>query len=79
MEPTLLEILDAREKRASRQKALLRQYEKPLLCFTMNIPGPVKLSRDISIGFFVGCRMLRDALRGCRVLYREERRAVTGC
>lgn len=79
MEPTLLEILDAREKRASRQKALLRQYEKPLLCFTMNIPGPVKLSRDISIGFFVGCRMLRDALRGCRILYREERRAVTGC
>ena len=79
MEPTLLEILDAREKRASKQKQLLAQFRKPLLCFTMNIPGPIKLDRDISIGFFVGCRLLRDALRGCRILHREENRSATGC
>ena len=53
MEPTLLEILDAREKRVQHQKELLEKYKKPLLCFTMNIPGPVKLDRDVSIGFFV--------------------------
>ena len=79
MEPTLLEILDAREQRTQHQKALLEQYQKPLLCFTMNIPGPVKLDRDVSIGFFVGCRMLRDALQGCRILHREENRSITGC
>lgn len=79
MEPTLLEILDARERRVQHQKALLAKYQKPLLCFTMNIPGPVKLDRDVSIGFYVGCRMLRDALQGCKLLHREENRAVTGC
>ena len=79
MEPTLLEILDAREKRAEKQKALLAKYQKPLLCFTMNIPGPVKLDRDVSIGFFVGCRLLQDSLRGCRLLHRELHRSITGC
>ena len=79
MEPTLLEILDAREKRVQKQKALLEKYNKPLLCFTMNIPGPVKLDRDVSIGFFVGCRLLQDSLRGCHLLHRELSHAVTGC
>lgn len=79
MEPTLLEILDARERRAQKQKALLSQYQKPLLCFTMNIPGPVKLDKDISIGFYVGLRLLDDALRGCRVLHREKLLENTGC
>jgi len=79
MEPTLIEILDAREQRVQKQKELLQTYRKPLLCFTMNIPGPVKLDRDISLGFYVGCRLLEDALRGVRVLYREEERHMTGC
>jgi len=79
MEPTLLEILDAREKRVQHQKELLEKYKKPLLCFTMNIPGPVKLDRDVSIGFFVGCRLLQDSLRGCRLLHREIHRKNTGC
>ena len=74
-----MEILDAREHRVSHQKELLARYGKPLLCFTMNIPGPVKLDRDVSIGFYVGCRLLRDALRGIPVLHREENRSVTGC
>lgn len=79
MEPTLLEILDAREKRAEKQKALLQKYQKPLLCFTMNIPGPVKLDRDIRLGFYVGCRLLDDALRGVKLLYKEQEQTVTGC
>lgn len=79
MEPTLIEILDAREQRVQKQKELLQTYQKPLLCFTMNIPGPVKLDRDISLGFYVGCRLLEDALRGIRILYREQEQANTGC
>ena len=74
---TLQEILDAREKRAQRQKELLAEYNKPIVSFTMNIPGPVKLDRDVSIGFFVGCRLLRDALAG-KLLYAEEFRKETG-
>ncbi len=79
MEATLQEILDTREHRVRRQQALLAQFQKPLLCFTMNIPGPVKLDRDIVIGFSVGKWLLRDALSRCKVLYVEEIQAVTGC
>ncbi len=79
MVPTLLQILDSREKRAQKQNELLKKYGKPLLCFTMNIPGPVKLDRDVSIGFFVGCRLLQDSLRGCHLLHREIHRFATGC
>lgn len=61
------------------QQALLSKYRKPLLCFTMNIPGPVKMDRDVSIGFFVGNRLLCDALSGAKVLHREQQRPITGC
>ena len=71
MEATLQEILDAREKRASKQKELLAQYGKTLLCFTMNIPGPEKWNRDIAIGFYLGCWFVEDALRGHKILYKE--------
>ena len=78
MKATLQEILDAREARVTYQRELLRKYRKPLVCFTMNIPGPTKLDRDVSIGFFVGCRHLRDTFAG-RILFAEERRKNTGC
>ena len=79
MNELLTEILQAREDRAAKQQLLLSEYQKPLLCFTMNIPGPKKLDRDVSIGFFVGTRLLADALSPYPVLYREERRPITGC
>lgn len=79
MNENLLEILASREQRAHTQKALLEKYGKPLLCFTLNIPGPVKFNRDVSIAFFVGNRLLQDALRGIRVLYRQLDRKSTGC
>lgn len=79
MEATLQEILDARENRAKIQQELVKQYQKPLLCFTMNIPGPEKSNRDIAIGFAVGNWLLRDALTGVPILYKDEHRKSTGC
>jgi len=81
MEVSLMEMLDARERRVRRQKALLEQYGKTLLCFTMNIPGPVKWTPLISRGFAEGNRQLAEALAsaGIRVLHREEEQPVTGC
>lgn len=79
MEPTLTEILSAREIRAQKQQALLAEYQKPLLCFTMNIAGPVKLDRDISMGFSVGSWLLLDRIPAGRLLHREEYRHHTGC
>ncbi len=79
MDPTLKEILDARETRAQTQKALLTHYQKPLICFTMNIPGPVKLDRDISIGFFVGTQLLEKVLPENSLAFRQVHYKNTGC
>ncbi len=64
--------------RSSTQKALLAKYQKPLISFTMNIPGPEKYNRDVAIGFAVGNWMLRDTLTG-RCLHREIHYRNTGC
>ena len=61
-EVTLQEILDARERRAEAQRQLLKQLARPLISFTMNIPGPVKDSPMIRRAFDEGLRMLDDAL-----------------
>lgn len=53
-EITLEQMLDARENRARRQKELIAKYQKPLLCFTMNIAGPIKNSDLITQGFISG-------------------------
>lgn len=79
MEATLSEILEARERRVQKQQALLAQYARPLICFTMNIPGPVKQSRDIAIGFTVGDRLLRNLLHSHPILHREIHYKNTGC
>lgn len=78
MEVSLQDILNAREARVIRQKTLLEKHQKPLLCFTMNIPGPEKHNGDISVGFYVGHRLISDAL-GNRIVYKELHRENTGC
>ena len=40
-EVTLQEMLDARDRRAEAQRQLLERHARPLISFTMNIPGPV--------------------------------------
>ena len=80
MEVTLLEMLEAREKRALRQQTLLSEYGRTLLCFTMNIAGPVKNSPTIRQGFALGLKLLEDQFRvaGIRVLHREQCTGNTG-
>ena len=78
---TLMQVLAARDHRVQRQQALLTQYGKPLICFTMNIAGPVKTSPLIEQGFRLGLRRLEQQLLRlrCPVLYREIICQVTGC
>lgn len=80
MEITLAEILEAREQRVLRQKELLTQYGKSLICFTLNIAGPVKDSPLIQAGFRLGDRLLNAQLEGSgiRILHRETLFAPTG-
>ena len=63
-EVTLSEVLDAREKRAEKQRELLKKYGCPVVCFTMNIAGPVKNSEMIENAFDHGFEGLEKALKG---------------
>ena len=80
MEVTLLEMLEARERRALRQRELLNQYGRTMVCFTMNIAGPVKNSPLIRRGYALGKKLLRQQLKaaGIGVAYFEEIQEKTG-
>ena len=56
------EMLEARDMRVAQQQALLRKYTKTLICFTMNIPGPVKVTPLVKQGFIAGCRAIQKSL-----------------
>lgn len=77
---TLPELLEARERRSARQRALLARFGRPLICFTLNIAGPEKNSPLITEGFRLGSRLLLDQLSalGIPLLHREERDLPTG-
>ena len=77
---TLPEMLIARENRVHTQQTLLAQYRAPLVCFTMNIAGPIKSSPLIRRGFAAGCHDLEAALRreGMTVLHKQTTDAPTG-
>ena len=61
-EVTLEEMLDARERRVFLQNSLIQTYNKPIISFTLNIPGPVKVFDKIPETFEEGVRKIRQAL-----------------
>lgn len=74
----LTEILNAREARAARQQALLREHHCAVVFFTMNIAGPVKTSPLIRRAFDAGLSALEDALRAYTIRSREVIHEITG-
>ena len=70
-------MLMAREWRADYQAHLLRTYGRPVICFTMNIPGAVKLSPLIRRSFYRGLTELEQSLPN--VVFRNVREEHTGC
>lgn len=78
MEVTLVQMLEAREQRAFRQVQLIREWKKPIVSFSMNIPGPVKDSPLIRRGFRAGIGELDHRLPQNKVLHREIKEAITG-
>ena len=73
--------MEARDRRAQRQRELLAEYGQTLLCFTLNIPGPEKESPLIRQGFRLGQRRLHQGfLRlGIQPVHHEEELRFTGC
>ena len=78
-EVTLQEILDAREKRAIKQRAMLDNYRCPLICFTMNIAGPIKTNPLVKRAFYEGLGFLKNALPKDKVRSIESEVLPTGC
>lgn len=76
MEVSLSQILSAREKRVQRQNRLLDMYGETLICFTMNIAGPVKNSPLITAGFRLGEQLLLEQFMPVHKVSYEE---STGC
>lgn len=78
-EVTLIQMLTAREARVQAQSQLLERFRCPIICFTMNIPGPVKDSPLIRRGFDAGWNTLLHRLPKEKVVHAARREAVTGC
>ena len=79
-EVTLETMLAARDRRVEKQDTLLKNSDRPLICFTMNIAGPIKNSPLIRRGFLQGCAWLKAelALARLQILHEEQLDAITG-
>lgn len=77
---SLLEMLNARELRCQLQQHYLHKYKKPLVCLTLNIPGPVKVLPGVPAAYETGCRRIEESLDKNRVPagHREQVREKTG-
>lgn len=59
---TLMEVLDAREKRAQFQQEMLKKNPVSLVCFTMNIAGPVKTFPLIKFLYEIGISIIKKGI-----------------
>ncbi|MFR5602247.1 MAG: citrate lyase holo-[acyl-carrier protein] synthase [Lachnospiraceae bacterium] len=77
---SLAQMLAAREHRAAIQSNILSQHRLPLVCFTLNIPGPVKVLPLVPDAFNAGIRQILHALeaQGMAVVCQKEIREITG-
>ncbi len=69
----LLQILSGREQRVERQQQLIRQYNLPLVSFTLNIPGPNKVEPEFVKIHQVGIDSLERAINeiNAEIIYEE--------
>ena len=76
---SLEDILDARSRRAERQKSLLNTPKaRCLISFSLNIPGEIKRFPMAVLAFEEGLREIRTAVSGHSLLLFEESRENTG-
>ena len=74
------EILNCREKRVVIQNEMIRKYKKPVISFTMNIPGPIKTNNEIKKAFDIGKNLILENLKenNIKVLEIQELNENTG-
>lgn len=78
---TLQEMLSARDDRVLRQERLLKAHHLPLISFTMNIAGSIKMDEDIRRAFAEGEKWINAHLtqQAVPVAAFERKVAHTGC
>ncbi|MBQ9535915.1 MAG: citrate lyase holo-[Clostridia bacterium] len=76
-EITLEQLLASRDARASYQRELMGGWGLPLVSFTVNMPGPEKLSERSRYIFRRGSDAIRETLAG-NIAYLKERMLPTG-
>lgn len=76
---TLAQLLAAREDRARAQQAILQQFHRPILSFTMNIAGPVKDTPLIRRAFQEGIRLFKASVSAQTILSSQQECKETGC
>ena len=67
----LPEMLDGRERRVRRQNVLLDKFGATLVCFTLNIAGPVKVFPLSEEAFDAGVYAMDVHLESAGIIYRE--------
>ena len=74
------EILDCREKRVTIQNEMIKKYNKPVISFTMNIPGPIKTNNEIKKAFDIGKNLILENLKknNIEILEKKELNENTG-
>lgn len=79
-EVTLIDMLNARERRVFTQQNLQKKYPVPMISFTMNIAGPIKNNELIRRGFELGRRWLKEqlCLHQITCIHEEEIHEPTG-
>ena len=74
------EVLLSREKRVAIQNEMIKKYNLPLISFTMNIPGPIKINNEIKKAFDIGKNLILENLKenNIKVLEIQELNENTG-
>ncbi len=78
MQITIEELLNSREERVRTQTQMLKEHRVPLICFTMNVAGPVKNSSLIERAFGEGLRHIEGKISAYDVLERREEHTNCG-
>ncbi|MBU2703979.1 holo-ACP synthase [Sporomusaceae bacterium BoRhaA] len=64
---SLKDMMDCREKRVKMQTKYLLHFQKPIISFCMNIPGPIKTTTEIRKAFDIGCKEIEKALQATKI------------
>lgn len=77
---SIMDMMRCRETRLYRQQELLQTFGKPLISFTLNIPGEIKQSDELRLVFIHGCNAIQQGLRDlhCDILHVIETHEFTG-